>query len=89
MSITGKDLAPGPPTALLRSWPKGYESEVVFIPLLMVLSGHQAVLGAPCGKTDIEAAGLLFSDQWGCESGTFLSALGEDRTAKGRKGYQH
>lgn len=42
------------------------------------------MLGGPCGKADLEAAGLLLSDQWDCESGTFLSALDEGRTAKGR-----
>lgn len=56
----------------------------VFTPLLMVLPGHQAVLGGPRRKADLEAAGLLFSDQWGCESGMFLSALDEGRTAKGK-----
>lgn len=81
----GKALGPGLPTALLWSWPKGYESEVVLIPLIMGLSGHQAVLSGPYGKADLEASGLLFSVQWSCESGMFLSALDEGRIAKGRR----
>lgn len=40
------------------------------------------VLGEHCGKADLEAAGLLFCDEWGCDSGMFLSVLGEGETAK-------
>lgn len=42
------------------------------------------VLGEPCGQADLEAAGFLFCDQWGCDSGMFLSVLDEGGTAKAR-----
>lgn len=42
------------------------------------------VLGEHCGKADLEAAGLLFYDQSGCDFGMFVPVLDEGGTAKGR-----